>query len=77
MTKCVVENNVGNWDQRKEVENHEKRDEVCEECCDADGQISKHSLSISYQELHKDVPYHPFYLRYIFKGLLSPSKKPK
>ena len=59
------------------MENDGKCDNVCEECCDADGEISKHSLSISYEELHKDVPHHLFYLRYIFKGLLSPSKKPR
>ena len=29
---------MGNWDQRKEVENDGKCDEVCEGCCDADGQ---------------------------------------
>ena len=53
---------MGNWDQRKEVGNDGKCDEVCEECCDADGEISKDSLSISSEELHKDV--HLIYVIY-------------
>ena len=30
-----MEKAVGNWDQRKDVENDEKYDRMCEKCCDA------------------------------------------
>ena len=76
MTACVVEKNVGIWDQRKEVENDGKYDGVCEECCDADREISQHSLLVSYEELNKDVPYHPKYLRYIYiQGIIEAVKE--
>ena len=30
-----MEKVVGNWDQRKDAENDEKDDGMCEKCCDA------------------------------------------
>ena len=31
-----MEKNVGNWDLRKDVENDDKYDEMCEKCCDVE-----------------------------------------
>ena len=50
-------------DQRKDVENEEKYDGMCDKCCDADGEISTF-LDIC-KELHRDVHYHPIYSRHI------------
>ena len=35
MEEWVVEKYVGNWDRRKDVENGEIYDGMCENCCDA------------------------------------------
>ena len=42
MEEWVLENDVGKWDQRKDVENYEKYDEMCEKCCDAGRAILKY-----------------------------------
>ena len=42
MEKWVVAKVVGKWDQRKDVENDEKDDRMCEKCCDAGRGISKY-----------------------------------
>ena len=47
-------------DQRKDVENDEKIDRMCDKCCDAGGGNVK-LLLMFYKELHRDVRYHPIY----------------
>ena len=37
-----MEKKVANWDQRKNVENDETYDRMCEKCCDAGQGISKY-----------------------------------
>ena len=62
MEKLVVAKGVGNWDHRKDVENDEKYGGMCERCCDAGrGNI----MLILYNDLHRDVHYHPICSRYI------------
>ena len=34
MEKWIVEKTIGNRNQRKDVENDEKYDGMCEKCCD-------------------------------------------
>ena len=51
---------VGNCDQRKDVENDEKFDRMCDKCCDAGGG-NVELLLIVYKELHRYVRYHPIY----------------
>ena len=56
---------VGNWDPRKDVENDEKYDGICEKCCDAGRGLFQMYMLMCYKELHRDVHYHPIYSRYI------------
>ena len=54
---------MGNWDQRKDVENDENMTECARSAVMLDGEISK--FVECYKELHRDVRYHPIYSRYI------------
>ena len=44
MEEWVGEKYVGNWDQRKDVENDEKYDGMYEKSCDAGREISKYAV---------------------------------
>ena len=59
-----MEKYVGNWDQRKDVQNGENDDGMCEKCCGA-GPGTIQIYMIFYKELHRDVHSHPVYSMYI------------
>ena len=59
-----MEKDVGNWDQRKDVDNDENITECARIAVMLLGDISKYVL-IFYKKLHRDVHYHPICSRYI------------
>ena len=65
MEGWVLEKDAGTWDQRKEVENDENYDGMCEKCCDAERgniQICRYfTRSCTGVYVH----YRPIYSRYI------------
>ena len=68
-----MEKAVGNWDQRKDVENDENMTECARSGTVLDGEISNYSPMIFHKELHGGVRYHPVYCRYI---LMTDSSSP-
>ena len=65
-----MEKGVGNWDQRKDVENDEKDDGVRGMCCGA-GRGNIQNMLIFSKELHRDVHYRPIYSRYIYDMIVA------
>ena len=53
MEKWFAEKVVASWDQRKDVENHEKDDGMYEKCCGA-GRGKNEDVLIFYKEQHRD-----------------------
>ena len=54
---------VGNWDQRKDVDNDENMTKCARSAVMLDGKIFRY-VDI-YKELHRDVHHHPIYSRFI------------
>ena len=48
--KWVVGKVVGNWDQKKDVENNKKYDGMCEKCCEGVSKQNRKSKSFRFQE---------------------------
>ena len=58
-----MEKYVGNWDQKKDVENDEKEYGMCDMCCDA----GRRNIKICWfctRSCTGIVHYHPIFLRY-------------
>ena len=77
MEEWAVGKYVGNWDQRKDVENDEKYDgmNVREVLWCWTGNYP--NMLIFYKELHRDVHYHPIYSSYIFNDMILAVEAPK